>query len=284
MTSDLPAQHYESTDGLNLYYRDFSPDAEGIPVVCLPGLTRNSRDFEEIALHLGDRHRVLTPDLRGRGYSDYDPDWRNYHPGTYVADTWRLLDLLNIKDFVILGTSLGGLIAMAMAYQDSSRLKAVVMNDIGPEIGAEGLARILKYAGLMPPVNNWDEALAQSKSVYGPWLPGLTEDDWAKMVRRSYREGPDGKPRLDMDPEIGTAVRGVGPQVGDPWVLFDALKKTPTLVLHGILSDILTPDILQKMQARKPDLLIQDVAQRGHVPLLDEPECISAIDAFLGRV
>ena len=133
------ARYYRSSDGLRLFYHYFAPDRPGTPVICLPGLTRNSRDFDELAARLAATRRVLTPDLRGRGFSDHDPEWRNYHPGTYVKDVWTLLDELGIDAAIVIGTSLGGLIAMAMAAQDASRLAGVVMNDIGPEVGAEGL-------------------------------------------------------------------------------------------------------------------------------------------------
>jgi len=273
-------RYYASHDGLQLFYHDFAPERPGTPAICLPGLTRNSRDFDELAAHLSAARRVLTPDLRGRGLSDYDPEWRNYHPGTYVKDVWTLLDLLGIDKVIVIGTSLGGLIAMAMAYQNAGRLAGVVMNDIGPEVGAEGLARIQAYTGKLPPVGNWAEANAQTRQIYGPWLPGLSDTEWEKMAWRAYRAGEDGVPAQDIDRNIGKAVREVGPQTGDPWVLFDALRDTPTLLLHGVLSDILTADIIRKMRARKPDLQVVDVADRGHAPLLDEKECIEAIDAF----
>ena len=284
MSQTADGKYYTSDDGLSLYYRDFSPNMAGTPVICLPGLTRNSRDFEDLALYLSDRRRVLTPDLRGRGFSQHDPEWRNYHPGTYVRDVWRLLDQLSIDRVVVIGTSLGGLIAMALAGQNSSRLAGVIMNDIGPEIAPEGLARVQKYAGRLPSIGSWDEAIAQSREIYGEWLPGLSAADWEKLARRAYRSGDDGVPLLDMDPEIGRAVREVRPSDGDPWELFRALAETPTMVLRGALSDILSPGILAHMLEIKPDLEVVEVPNRGHVPLLDEPECLAAIDKFLAGI
>ena len=280
---DYAERYYESADGLRLHYRDYRPDRGGTPVLCLPGLTRNCRDFEDLAPHLAGRRRVLAPDLRGRGLSEYDPEWRNYHPGTYVGDVIRLLDTADIERVILIGTSLGGLIAMALAARDQQRLAAVVMNDIGPEVAAEGLARIQAYTGKLPPVSSWDEAAAQAKAIYGEWLPGLSDADWRRLARRGFREGADGTPELDMDPNIGRAVREVGPQRGDPWALFDALGDLPVLVLRGALSDILSQDILDRMHARKPDLESLEVADRGHVPLLDEPDALDAIDRFVDR-
>ncbi len=278
------AHFYDSLDGLRLYYRDFGADNPGTPIICLPGLTRNSRDFEDLAALLGERRRVLTPDLRGRGFSEHDKEWRNYHPGTYVQDTWTLLDKLGIDKVIVIGTSLGGLCAMAMSGQQPERLAGVVMNDIGPEINPAGIERVQAYTGRVPDVGSWEEAATQTKEIYGQWLPGLTDDDWRKMAWRAYREDDQGIPRLDIDNNIGEAVRTVGPQKGDPWALFDSLRQTPVLLIWGEMSDILTKDIIDKMQARKPDLKVAAVKNRGHVPLLDEPECIAGIDAFLTEV
>lgn len=278
---DDTGHFYESGDGLRLFYRDFASERGGTPVLCLPGLTRNSRDFEDLALHLSATRRVVAPDLRGRGFSAHDPEWRNYRPGTYVADVWRLMDELHIAKAIVIGTSLGGLIAMVMAVQDAARLAGVVLNDIGPEIAPAGLARISAYAGRLPPVRSWSDAEAQTRNVYGEWWPGLSDEQWKRMARRAYREGEDGVPRLDMDLAIGRAMREVGPEGGDPWQAFDALQGTPTLVLRGERSDILSEEILHRMRQRKPDLATVTVANRGHVPLLDEPECIAAIDSFV---
>jgi len=282
MNTEATTHYYDSADGLRLFYRDYAPGRPGVPVICLPGLTRNSRDFEDLALRLSNQRRVITPDLRGRGFSAWDPNWKNYHPVTYVADVWALLDTLGIDRVAVIGTSLGGLIAMAMAFQDRGRLAGVIMNDIGPEIAPEGLARIASYTGKLPPVHNWAEAAAQTREVYGQSLPDIGDEEWARLARRGYRANDDGVPLLDMDPDIGTAIREAGAQSGDPWQLFDALAATPTLVLHGVLSDILSPGILSRMHARMPGLQSVEVPNRGHVPLLDEPECLAAIDAFMG--
>lgn len=284
MAHAVNAHFYKSVDGLDLYYRDFGSQQEGTPVICLPGLTRNSRDFEDLANYLAARRRVLTPDFRGRGFSAHDPEWQNYHPGTYVQDVWTLLDNLGIDSVIVIGTSLGGLCAMAMAAQQRDRVAGVVMNDIGPEINPAGRARVQNYTGRLPPVRSWDEAVAQARDIYGQWLPGLDEDAWRKMAWRAYREGEDGVPRLDIDNAIGEAVRKIGPQKGDPWQLFTALQDIPTTVLWGVMSDILSEDIVEKMKARKPDLVVVRVAERGHVPLLDEPASLAGIDALLERV
>jgi len=284
LSSDANAHYYQSSDGLNLFYRDFGGQNDGTPIICLPGLTRNSRDFEDLANRLSDRRRVLTVDFRGRGFSDHDPTWQNYHPGTYIDDVWTLLDTLDIPKIAVVGTSLGGLCAMAMAAQQGEQLAGAVINDIGPEINPAGLARVQEYTGRLPPVGSWEEAAQQTREIYGHWLPDLSDDDFMALARRGFREDEAGVPQLDIDANIGKAVREVGAQKGDPWALFDALMDIPTTLLWGMMSDILTEDIIDKMKARKSDLEVVAVPNRGHVPLLDEPECVSAIDEFLQRV
>ena len=173
---------------------------------------------------------------------------------------------------------------MVMAAQQADRLAGVVMNDIGPEIDPAGLTRIQEYTGRLSPVQSWDEAAIQAKEIYGQWLPGLDDDAFLRIAQRGYREIDGEVPRLDMDVNIGRAVREVGPQKGDPWQSFAALRDIPVTLLWGKLSDILTAGIVEKMKAAKPDLTVVPVANRGHVPLLDEPECLSAIDAFIEKV
>ena len=272
---------YMSRDGLTLFYREYGESEGGVPIVCLPGITRNSRDFEDIAAHLAQHHRVLAPDLRGRGFSEHDSNWRNYHPQTYVDDVMSLLDHRKIDRVILLGTSLGGLVSTVLTKQHGERVVAVILNDIGPEVGAAGLERIKTYIGRMPPVASWDEAVAQARDIYGHAMPGLSNEEWRRLVRRGYREDEHGVPRLDMDPAIGDAARKVGAELEDPWVLFSGLDEKPLLVIQGELSDILTDDIVERMRARKPDLEHVKVANRGHPPLLDEPECIAAIDSFI---
>ncbi len=284
MTEATNEHYYQSKDGLNLFYRDYGSQNDGTPIICLPGLTRNSRDFGDLATYISAGRRVITVDFRGRGLSEHDEDWKNYHPLTYVDDVWTLLDLLNIPRVIVVGTSLGGLCAMVMAAQQGPRIAAVVMNDIGPTINPAGIARIQNYTGRVPPVTSWEEAAAQTKELYGEWLPGLSDEEYLRMAKRAFRESDAGVPQLDMDANIGRAVRELGPQKGDPWEFFAALQDIPVTVLWGLLSDILTEDIINEMKNAKPDLDVVAVPDRGHVPLLDETECLSAIDALLEKV
>ncbi len=279
-------RYFSSADALRLYYRDYAAPAGStrLPVLCLPGLTRNSRDFELVAPRLQRERRVLAADLRGRGRSQHDPNWVNYHPGTYVADINLLLRAADVQRFVLLGTSLGGILSMLLAATQPQNVAGVILNDVGPEVAPEGLARIAAYVGRHAPVTNWDEAVATVRATYGLALPGLSDTEWLALTRRSYTE-VDGVPRLDLDPMIGEAVRSAPAAAApDLWSLYAALRSVPTLAIRGATSDILSVATFERMQQEKPDLERVTVADRGHTPLLDEPECVAAIDAFLSRV
>ena len=270
-------------DGLRMYCREYgATHREGPAVLCLPGLTRNSRDFESLARGLSNQWRVLTPDLRGRGRSDYDPTWQNYQPLTYVADVGELLQQCGESRVVVVGTSLGGLIAMLMAALNPAALAGVVLNDVGPELDPAGLARIAGYVGKLPPVHSWEDAAAQACLVNRASLPDYTDEDWMRFARAAYRDDGQGKPVLDMDPKIGDAMReapaGAAP---DLWPLYGMLAKVPALAIRGETSDILSAATFATMLARKPDLRTLLVPSRGHAPTLDEPVCRAAIRAFL---
>jgi pimeloyl-ACP methyl ester carboxylesterase len=277
--------YYASADGLRLYARIYEQAAIAAPaVLCLPGLTRNSRDFEALAPHLARRYRVLCPDLRGRGRSERDSSGQSYHPAAYLADILELLKTLSLPRLAIIGTSLGGLLAMMLAASKQDMVAGIVLNDIGPEIDPVGLARIRGYAGKLPPVRTWAEAIMQLQSVHGDAWPGLDPAAWQRLARRSYRENASGNPVLDYDPGVGNALRSAPAQPADLWPLWAALGPVPALAIRGELSDILSPATFERMQREKADLVRQTVAQRGHVPLLDEPDCLPAIDAFLARL
>jgi pimeloyl-ACP methyl ester carboxylesterase len=280
--------HYvQSHDGLALYARDYARAGVSAPaVLCLPGLTRNSADFEDLAQHLAPRFRVIAPDLRGRGRSARDAKIENYQPVAYLADLAILLASLDVSRFAVIGTSLGGLLAMMLAAAQPAKIAGIVLNDIGPEVDPVGAARIRAYAGRLPAVAGWSDAVAQLQEVFGAAWPGLPAERWPLLARRCYRADPDGTLRMDADPLIGEAMRAapVTTPAPDLWPLWRALKTMPVLCLRGAHSDILSAATLVRMQHEKPDLATLTVANRGHVPLLDEPGCLAAIDAFLARV
>lgn len=290
-------ENYFSThDGLRLFYRDYPATHKQTDhrdhvgnVLCLHGLTRNSRDFIELAAHLQPHFRVLVPDMRGRGRSEYDKNWQNYHPGMYVLDMLALLRELHIERIAIIGTSLGALMAMLMGAQQPHMVAGMVLNDAGPEIDPRGLARIMQYAGNQPIVRNWNDAAQHVKSIYGDALWGLSETDWLAYAKLSYCENSDGIPVSDCDPNIGAAFRAASTPVQntpsqDLWPVFAQIKTTPTLVIRGEHSDILSAATVQRMAREKPDLQYIAVPDRGHAPLLNEPVCIPAIDRFLAEL
>ena len=277
---------FTSGDGLQLFYRDFAPltPSSKLPVLCLPGLTRNSRDFTHVADRIRQDRRVLCADLRGRGRSQHDPVWQNYHPGTYLADLGLLLQDAGVTRCVLLGTSLGGILSMLLAAMNPRLVAGVILNDVGPEVAPEGLARIAAYVGRHAPPASWDEAVATVQATYEIGMPGLSHDDWVAHTKRSYSD-VGGVPRLDMDPMIGEAVRSAPAAAApDLWPLFAALLPVPTLALRGATSDILAVSTFDRMLLEKPDLVRVEVPQRGHTPMLDEPVSVAAIDEFLARV
>ncbi len=276
---------FSSRDGLQIYYRDYDGDASKAPVLCLHGLTRNSRDFAALAEHIAPARRVLAPDQRGRGRSQYDAHWLNYHPATYVEDMWTLLRELSVERLIVIGTSLGGLMAMLMAAMRPQMLAGVVLNDIGPQIDPQGVARIQSYVGRLPPVRSWDDAAAQMKTIFGVALPDYDERQWHELARKSFDEGDDGVPRIAADPKIGDAVRSIPlpPNATQAmWFAFGQLRAIPTLALRGAHSDLLSAATLERMQREVPQLVAVTVPNRGHAPQLDEPHSLRAIDAFLG--
>jgi pimeloyl-ACP methyl ester carboxylesterase len=276
---------YTARDGRRLYCAIYGARQPGrIPVLCLPGLTRNSKDFAELAERIRGHHEVLAADLRGRGRSEWDPDASQYQLPIYVQDVLSLLDARSIRRVVIIGTSLGALMGMTLAALRPDRIAGAVLNDAGPEVDPVGLRRIAGYVGKLPPVTTWAEAAAQAKSVYGSALPGLTDQEWLAYARRGYRENAAGVPVPDMDSKIAEAFRAPTSAVADLWPLFHKIGPLPLLVIRGALSDLLSAATVERMRRENPAVEIVTVPDRGHAPLLNEPECTAAIDVFLDRV
>jgi pimeloyl-ACP methyl ester carboxylesterase len=283
--AQLAEKYIRSRDGLQLYCRTYAGDAAKIPVLYLPGLTRNSKDFERSATHIAPDRVVICPDLRGRGRSQYDSNWLNYHPGVYVDDMWTVLRELGLHRVIVIGTSLGGVIAMAMATMRPHQVAGVVLNDIGPELDLHGSRRIQRYVGRSPNVASWQEAIAHVKETFGAAYPDLDDSRWAEFARASFREEPDGRVRLDYDPKIADLMRllpfGATPPM---WYVYASLRSIPTLAIRGELSDLLSPQVFARMQREKPDLHQLSVPNRGHAPLLHEPLPQEAICQFLASI
>ncbi|HEV2285539.1 MAG TPA: alpha/beta hydrolase [Steroidobacteraceae bacterium] len=273
---------FESHDGLRLFGRVYPGPTPAAPVVlCLHGLMRNSRDFEDLAPHLSSRYRVIVPDVRGRGFSARDPKPENYQVPVYIKDLEPLFNGLGVERAAIVGTSMGGLIAMVLAALQPARVARIVLNDVGPEIDPVGLERIRGYAGKGPAVQTWAGAVAQMQSMFASAWPGIDPGRWEALARRSYRASTAGVVEADADPRIGDVIRSAPPTATDLWPLWRSLAKVPVLALRGALSDVLSVTTLERMQREKPDLQAVTIPGRGHAPLLDEAESLAAIDAFL---
>jgi pimeloyl-ACP methyl ester carboxylesterase len=272
---------FHAEDGVRLYSRVYAGPAPTAPVVvCLHGLMRNSRDFEDLAPHLARTRRVLVPDVRGRGLSARDPHSANYQIPRYLRDLELLLTALGVQRMALVGTSMGGLMGMMFAAVHPQRVTHLVLNDVGPEIDPVGLQRIRSYAGKGPPVRDWAGAVAQLQSLFGTAWPGLDAAQWMRQARRSYREDGSGTPLADADPRIGDVLRESAGAAPDLWPMWATATQVPILVLRGALSDVLSEATVSRM-TRSPRVQAVTVANRGHVPLLDEPECLAAVDAFL---
>jgi pimeloyl-ACP methyl ester carboxylesterase len=273
---------------LTLYARDYGAPFEGAPsVLCLHGLTRNSADFEGIAAHLSTRYRVIAADQRGRGLSQWDPVPANYNPAVYVQDMLSLLDHLGITRTAIIGTSMGGLMVMVMGLVARDRMIGAVINDVGPDIEAAGLARIASYTGKTRPAATWADAAETARLINAVAFPDYGPDDWLAFARRLFREDASGAPVAAYDPAIAG---GLKPQSDAPvappdlWPMWDALQGLPLLAIRGGLSDLLSAATLEKMAERHADLTTVTIPNRGHAPMLDEPQAVVAIDAFLANL
>ncbi|MCW8834797.1 MAG: alpha/beta hydrolase [Rhodospirillales bacterium] len=274
---------YTSQDGLALYFRDYGPLHGGPhPILCLPGLTRNSHDYHPLAVRLSVDRRVICPDLRGRGRSAWDSDWRNYNPQTYINDLRHLLTLLNIHRTVVIGTSMGGLLGMGLNVGLPTHVAGIVLNDVGPDIDANGLRRILAYIGRDHPANDWPQAIATLKSIMQD-TPGMTEDDWLDVAKGTFRQETDGKLHVNWDIAIARMVEQSQGEYS-LWPLYRSLRHIPALAIRGGLSDVLEETTFDRMAREKPDLVRETVAGVGHTPTLAEPTAIAALDRFLRSI
>lgn len=266
-------------DGLSLYYRDYGdPLATATPVLCLTGLTRNSKDYHDLATRLCAGRRVICPDYRGRGQSQYDSDWRHYSPTVYVNDIKHLLMSLNVHSVIVVGTSLGAFLAMGLAVAIPAAVAGAVLNDAGPDVDPGGLARILDYIGTDRPQTDWSAATATVKELF-PSLSISTEDGWAQMARNTFREGDDGLLHFDWDVNLAKPMQK-GLALPDLWALFRALRHVPVLSLRGEISDVLSPETFERMAEDMPKLTRVTVPGVGHAPMLDEPVVVAALDEF----
>lgn len=282
-------RRWTSSDGLSLFARDYPGDSglARLPVICLHGLTRNSSDFEDVAPFIAALgRRVIVPDVRGRGLSQWDANPNNYVPRTYARDVKEMLDALGISRAVFIGTSMGGIIIMLLAAWHRARIAAAVLNDAGPQVSPEGIARIQSYAGKRVELNNWADAVAYVRQVNQAALPHLSDGEWERLTERSFERGKNG-PTVKYD--VGISATLSAGKVKAPtvlaWMLYRRLaKRCPVLILRGATSDILSKKTADRMAAVGPRARLVEVPGVGHAPLLDEPVSKAALAAFLEEV
>jgi pimeloyl-ACP methyl ester carboxylesterase len=278
---------FTSRDGLTLYARHYAPQAPfGRPVLCLPGLTRNSRDFHELASFLSSHpsrpREVWCPDYRGRGQSDRDANWRNYSPLIELLDILDLMTITGLTQAAVVGTSRGGIIALLMSVIRPATIAALVLNDIGPVIETAGLARIMGYAGKIPVPADWDEATELVRAMNQRFFTNLTDDDWRKLARQLFADA-GGRPASSYDGKIANALSEIDitQKLPEMWPQFQALTGIPLLVLRGENSDLLSAKTVEEMAERHPQLTAVTIHAQGHAPLLNDRFSMGVIADFL---
>ena len=290
MTVQFVERRWKSADGLDLSARDYAAvgGQAKLPVIAIHGLTRNAADFEIIApqIALAGR-RVLAVDVRGRGRSDRATDPMTYQPATYAQDVLALLSGLGIERAVFMGTSMGGLITMAIAAIRSKVVAGAILNDIGPEVSPVGLGRIASYAGQQVEIHSWADAAAHARRLNEIAFPHYTDADWDAFSRRTFRIGTEGTPVPDYDPDIAVPIRAAGAKALVPnlWPMFGRLTRgRQVLLIRGETSDLLSPEIVAKMRKRAPKMDYVEVPGVGHAPMLDEPAVKEALFPFLSEL
>jgi pimeloyl-ACP methyl ester carboxylesterase len=283
--ADWSDGYWWSNDGLRLHYRDYAGDASRPPIICIPGLTRNARDFEGVAARLRGDWRVICVDLRGRGESAQAKDPMTYVPLTYLQDMEALLTELKLERFVLFGTSLGGLITMLMAASGKERIAGALLNDVGPVLEARGLEHIRSYVGRSQNWPTWLHAARALADAQKDRYPDWVLDDWLVYAHRLCRLSSGGRIVLDYDMRIAEPFKLPAGEAGfDMWPAFRALQGFPSLLVHGALSDVLSADSVTKMLAEVSTMEAVTIPNVGHAPTLDEPEAQKGIDKLLKRV
>jgi len=282
---------WSSRDGLKLHYRDYAGRADlGLyappPIVCLHGLTRNARDFEPLAERLSPDWRVLCPEMRGRGESEYAREAASYNPLQYVEDVTALLDEQGIDRFVSVGTSLGGLMTMLMALQNPERIAAAVINDVGPYLEPAGLERIKDYVGQGRSFPTWVHAARGLEEMHGTAHPNRDLPFWIAAAKRVMTLSSNARIVFDYDMKIAEPFAQLDPAAAqaDMWPALEALRGKPVLIVRGALSDLLSTQTLAKMLERLPEAEAVTIPDVGHAPTLCEPEAFAAIDRLLARI
>ncbi len=276
--------YWQSEDGLKLHCRDYQSTNNKTPVICIPGLTRNVRDFAHLGPFMNGERRLLMVNLRGRGKSEYAKDSSSYHPKTYVADVIKLMDELKIPKAIFFGTSLGGIVTMVLAASHADRVAGAMLNDIGPEVDTAGLKRIGDYVGQGRSFETWAHAGRDIAATSSDIFPDFTLNDWIAFAKKVYRMNSSGRIKLDYDLKIAEPFDSRGGGSGALWKAMESLKTVPTLLLRGELSDLFSNETAAKMLDVLDQGELVTVPRVGHAPTLEEPAALEAIASFLKRI
>jgi pimeloyl-ACP methyl ester carboxylesterase len=278
-------REWQSDDGAMLHYRDYSGGEPGRPpLLCLHGLTRNARDFEALADRFAGEWRLIVPEMRGRGRSEYARVAELYTVPRYVRDVTYLLQKLDPGPVVVIGTSMGGIMAMLMAQAKTWPLAGVVLNDIGPDVEAAGVARIREYVGQGGSFETWMHAARHLRELSGKAHPDFAIADWLAFAKRVMDVAGNGRIVFDYDMRIAEAFNAPDSAPVDLWAAFRALEGVPTLLLRGQLSDLLSAATVKRMKEALPQMKAVTVKRVGHAPTLAEPEAEKAIADFLAGI
>jgi pimeloyl-ACP methyl ester carboxylesterase len=283
---ELRSHFFPSADGLQLHAITLGAPNALTPVVCLPGLSRPARDFVVLALHLHRDHgrRIALLDYRGRGGSDWDPDWTHYSLAVEHADVVRVLDALDIPRAVFVGLSRGGLHALMLSTSHPERVAGMVLNDVGPRIEPQGLVHIRDYIGKLPLLRDTDEAVAHYKRIMGARFTNVSEEDWRFYASNSLNHTPE-RMRLSYDPQLARTLESFDPSapLPDLWPAFEAIR-APILALRGENSDLLSEEGHTQMAKRNPLCQLHVVAGQGHAPLLLDTPTLNRIGTFVAGI
>ncbi len=288
-TSGFDRHFVPLIDELRLHVRVYGARNDGLPVICLPGLSRNSRDFHQLALQLSTQPsaplRVMTIDSRGRGLSDRDEKTERYTVATEAQDVVAVLDHFGIDRALFIGTSRGGLILHVLAATHPERLAGIVLNDIGPVIEIEGLKQIQAYLGRERHPADFDDAAAILKETHGASFPALEDADWRDMADAIYRD-IDGDLVADFDPAIAEQFRAadLSQPLPDLWAQFDLFRTLPLMAIRGATSRLLSQETAEAMAKRHPEMRLLIVPGQGHAPILHLGDIPSKLHAFLSTI
>ncbi len=278
--------YYQSNDNLTLYTRDYANEHAEKTIICMHGFTRNSADFEPLARCLHKKYRVIVPDQRGRGLSEYDTNTANYNPVKYIEDMFKLIQVLALDEVHLVGTSMGGVIGLSMAAMKPKIVKSVVLNDLGPKADGVGLKRILESMGVQPTINSWDDVVAHLKKINGLVYPNFTEEQWLGYAAGAFKENDNGVPVSTFDPGVSELHKGFDVESSpvDMWPVFHSASASSFLVIRGEISDVFTQSCFEELQKFDNVLNTYEVPGVGHAPMLDDEATIAVITEFFNNV